>query len=147
MHIDLWAWIIFYAPRKKSRWFARSRNSQELISITQQITNLELQNHKWALRHLNQELVGPLPSKRLVMIRILTINKLKEWKLKNKSYLSLFKKKKTWQSNACKIMGWGHPYPHTPSREDRRNPLLPRCVYPRCWIRFRIPGGQCCSVT
>lgn len=85
-HIDLWAWVIFSAPREKSRWFARSRNSQEMISIVQPIINLEWQSHSWALRQLNQGLVGPLRSKRWVMIRFLTIDKfnkrMKAWEQK-----------------------------------------------------------------
>ena len=85
-HIGLWAWVIFSVPRERSRWFARSRNSQETISIVQQIINPECQSHSWALRQLNQGLVGPLPSKRWVMIRCLTINKfnkrMKAWEQK-----------------------------------------------------------------
>lgn len=72
--------------QRESRWFARSRNSQEIISIVQLIINLEWQSHSWALRQLNQGLVGPLPSKRWVMIRFLTINKfnkrMKAWEQK-----------------------------------------------------------------
>lgn len=94
-HTDLRAQIIISASRKESTWLAKPRNSQELISITQQVTNLELWNHKWALGCLNHELIGLLPWKRLVMIRILIINKLKEWKFKNKSYLSLLVFQKT----------------------------------------------------
>lgn len=87
-HIGLWAWIIFSTPGEKRRWFARSSNSQELVSIIQQIINTECQSHSWALRHLNQGLVGPLPSERSVIIRFLTINKLNKRMKAEKQKLS-----------------------------------------------------------